>query len=163
MRKEQTSGSASRRSKLAVGLLILMAHLTLGESTKTCTPLSIREIESRAQKTSLDCFTAYPHRQMSEYEREGEAPPHTPTLPTPLPRGMRGDDNIPKDNHIVVSIANGSAFLDSYFTRTALLDLAQLNRTDVMVISEPGRKATEAALTWGTHHIDPGETETRVF
>ena len=76
--------------------------------------------------------------------------------------GIIINNNIPKDNHLVVSIANGSATLDSYITQTALLDLAYINRTDVMVISEPGSKATEEAITWGTHHIEPGETKTRV-
>jgi hypothetical protein len=60
MRKELISGPVSRRNKLVVGILIFMAHLTLGESAKTCTPLPLREIESKAQKTILDCFTAYP-------------------------------------------------------------------------------------------------------
>ena len=29
-----------------------------------------------------------------------------------------------------------------------------------MVISEPGKKATENALKWGTHHISPGDAST---
>ena len=41
------------------------------------------------------------------------------------------------------------------------MDLAAINHTDVLVISEPGRRATEQALKWGTHHIAPGETSTR--
>ena len=28
-----------------------------------------------------------------------------------------------------------------------------------MIISEPGRVATEAALTWGTHYVDPGDNK----
>jgi hypothetical protein len=40
------------------------------------------------------------------------------------------------------------------------LDLATQKESDVMVISEPGKKATEQALTWGTHHISPQESAT---
>jgi hypothetical protein len=75
--------------------------------------------------------------------------------------GKRGDTTLPTEHHLIISIANGSTTLESYVTKTALLDLAVINNTDVMVVSEPGRKATEKALKWGTHHITPGETATR--
>jgi hypothetical protein len=38
--------------------------------------------------------------------------------------------------------------------------MGKTENTDIMVISEPGRAATEAALTWGTHHVTPGEAKT---
>ena len=39
-----------------------------------------------------------------------------------------------------------------------MIDLATQKKLDVMVISEPGKKATEQTLTWGTHHISPNDS-----
>jgi hypothetical protein len=153
-------GSISRRHKFAVGILIIMSHFTMGKSVKMGTPLPILEVESRAQKTILDCFSAYPCKRrklIPESGSEEKAPSSSQLCSLTTPRGKRGDPALPTEQHLIISIANGSTTLES----TALLDLAELNKTGVMVISEPGRKATEQAVKWGTHHITPGETATR--
>ena len=164
IQRERAQGAVSRRHKLALGVILLMAHVAVGESVKTCATLPVHEVESRAQKTILDCFLAYPRKRSKQthgYDSEEAASAPSQLFPAPTTRGKRGDTTLPTEHHLIISIANGSATLESYVTKTALLDLAAINNTDVMVISEPGRKATEQALKWGTHHITPGETSTR--
>jgi hypothetical protein len=58
IQRERARGFVSRRHKLALGVIILMAHVAVGESVKTCTTLPLHEVEYRAQKTILDCFLA---------------------------------------------------------------------------------------------------------
>jgi exonuclease III len=41
-----------------------------------------------------------------------------------------------------------------------LLDLVDSKHADIMVVSKPGKKATENALKWDTHHISPGDAAT---
>ena len=38
--------------------------------------------------------------------------------------------------------------------------MATSKAADIMVISEPGKKATEQAIKWGTHHISPKDSHT---
>ena len=67
---------------------------------------------------------------------------------------------MPTGDHLKVFIVNGSQGAAQYTRWSDLLDLATQKESDVMVISDPGKKATEQALTWGTHHISPHDSAT---
>ena len=104
---------------------------------------------------------AYQQRQhLGGYdsEEEAESTQHSTTRDTT--ESVRGDATLPTDNHLHVSIVNGSQGAAQYTRWTDLLDLATQKKSDVMVISEPGKKATEQTLTWGTHHISPNDSTT---
>ena len=60
-----------------------------------------------------------------------------------------------------MAIANGSQSAHKFTTWSVLLQKAKDKNADIMIISEPGRKATEQAIRWGTHIIGPRETATR--
>ena len=106
IQRERAQGAVSRRHKLALGVILLMAHVAVGESVKTCAKLPINEVESRAQKTILDCFLAYPRKRSKKqhgYDSEEEAPTPSQLFPAPTTRGKRGNthtaDRTPP-NHI---------------------------------------------------------------
>jgi hypothetical protein len=63
---------------------------------------------------------------MHEYDSKEAAPTTSQLFTTPTARGKRGDPALPTEHHLILSIANGSTTLDSYVTKTALLDLAEL-------------------------------------
>ena len=103
-------------------------------------------IQNAAQIKILDCFTAYQQRQhLGGYDSEEEAEdtPHHSEQDTS--EHIRGDAVLPTADHLKVSIVNGSQGAAQYTRWSDILDLATQKESDVMVISEPGKKATEQA------------------
>jgi hypothetical protein len=91
IQRERAQGAVSRRHKLALGLFILMAHVAVGESVKTCATLPLHEVESRAQKTILDCFLAYPRKHSKQthgHESEDAASAPSQLFPALTTRGI---------------------------------------------------------------------------
>ena len=109
IQRERAQGGVSRRHKLALGVFIFMAHIAVGESAT----LPLHEVESRAQKTILDCFFAYPRKRSKQthgYDSEEAASAPSQLFPAPTTRGKRGDNTLPTEHHLIISIANGVFF-----------------------------------------------------
>ena len=148
------------RNKWALTILVFASNIHIVDAA-TIQNISHMILQNAAQIKILDCFTAYQQRQhLGGYdsEEEAEISPHCTTQGTS--EHIRGDAIMPTDNHLKVSIVNGSQGAAQYTRWSDLLDLATQKESDVMVISEPGKKATEQALTWGTHHISPQDSAT---
>ena len=148
------------RNKWALTILVFASNIHIVDAA-TIQNISHMILQNAAQIKILDCFTAYQQRQhLGGYdsEEEAEISPHGTSQGTS--EHIRGDAIMPTDNHLKVSIVNGSQGAAQYTRWSDLLDLATQKESDVMVISEPGKKATEQALTWGTHHISPQDSAT---
>jgi hypothetical protein len=112
-----------------------------------------------AQMKIVDFSTAATQqRALGDYDIEEEAPPITHMGPL---NSIRGDKVLPTEDNLTVAIANGSQSAHKFTTWSVLLQTAKDTNADIMIISEPGRKATEQAIRWGTHLIEPRETATR--
>jgi hypothetical protein len=61
---------------------------------------------------------------------------------------VRGDATLPNGDHLNVSVVNGSQGFAQYTRWSDLLEMATSKEVDIMVISEPGKKATEQAIKW---------------
>jgi hypothetical protein len=73
---------------------------------------------------------------------------------------VRGDATLPTNNHLHASTANGSQGVAQYTRQSDLMELTIQKELDVIFISEPGKNATEQAITWGTQHISPKDSAT---
>jgi hypothetical protein len=90
--------------------------------------------EHQAQLKLVDFFMTYQQRHhISGYDSEEEDKTQTRTYT----KGIRGDANLPTENHIIISAANGSKSLYTYTTWSTLLHMGKTKNTDIMVISEP--------------------------
>jgi hypothetical protein len=113
-------------------------------------------VHDAAQIKILDCFLVYQQRKQSEaYDSEDEEE-HTHTELNHKTDTVRGN-LLPKSDHLIICTANASQGLAKYTRWSTLLDLADSKHADIMVVSEPGKRATENTLKWGTHHISPGD------
>ena len=138
----QTSHSTANTTKHRWILTALCFALNLySANAATLGNLQQTIIENAAQIKILDCFMAYQQRQhLGGYdsEEEAESTQHSNTRDTT--ESFRGDATLPTDNHLHVSIVNGSQGVAQYTRWTDLLDLATQKKSDVMVISEPGER-----------------------
>ena len=154
---ETQTGSLSRRTKVIIGTILLTTYFQQAQCA-TIGDLHNKS-EHQAQLKLVDFFMTYQQRHhISGYdsEEEDKSTAHT------YSEGVRGDTTLPTENHLIISIANASRSLATYTTWSTLLQMGTGKNTDIMIISEPGRAATEAAIKWGTHHVTPGETKTRL-
>ena len=62
--RERAQGGVSRRHKLALGLVILMAHVAVGESVKTCATLPLHEVESKSTTHDPRLFLGVPSQAL---------------------------------------------------------------------------------------------------
>jgi hypothetical protein len=96
-------------------------------------------LENTAQIKILDCFTAYQRRQQLDgYDSEETEVPTPQARATANTTRIRGDALMPAENHLTVSIANGSQGVAQFMRWSDLLGLAKEKGSDIMVISEPG-------------------------
>ena len=99
-------------------------------------------MQNAAQIKILDCFLAYQQRKQSgAYDSEHEEE-HLHTELHQETNTVRGDP-LPTSDHLIICIANASQGLAKHTRWSTLLDLADSKNADIMVVSEPGKKATE--------------------
>ena len=158
----QTSPKRTARSTLnrhsMIILVILLGFLMQGAEAATPGSDYISRVRDTAQIKILDCFLAYQQRkQCGGYESEEEEQQTDMDLRTT--DAVRGD-SLPTNDHLIICTANASQGLAKYTRWSDLLGLADSKNADIVIISEPGKKATENALKWGTHHISPNDAST---
>jgi hypothetical protein len=96
------------RNKWALTILVFASNIHIVDAA-TIQNISHMILQNAAQIKILDCFTAYQQRQhLGGYDSEEEADisPHCTTQDTS--EHIRGDAIMPTDDHLKVSIVNGS-------------------------------------------------------
>ena len=140
----QTSAKGTVRSTPKIHSMILIVTILalLLQGTEAATPGGdyISRVRDTAQIKILDCFLAYQQRkQCGEYESEHEEhQQHTDLRASVAVRG----DSLPTNDHLIICTSNASQGLAKYTRWSDLLELADSKNADIVVISEPGKKAS---------------------
>ena len=120
---ETRTGSLSRRTKVIVGTILLTTYFHMGQ----CAIIGElhNKSEHQAQLKLVDFFMTYQQRHhISGYDSEEEDKSQALTYT----KGLRGDTTLPTENHLIVSVANGSRSLATYTTWSTLLHQVLLLR-----------------------------------
>jgi hypothetical protein len=156
--KPTQTRSTLHHSKL-VFVIILLALYVQGAASAPIGGEHLSRVQNAAQIKILNCFLAFQQlKQSGAYASEDEEE-HPHTKLNQETNTVRGDP-LPTSDHLIICIANASQGLAKYTPWITLLDLADSKHADIMVVSEPGKRATENTLKWGTHHISPGDAST---